>query len=35
MDTKTKNEYEAYIKDKVISRSMLDTAKFEGREQGN
>jgi predicted transposase YdaD len=34
MDTKTKYEYEAYIKDRVISRSMLETAKFEGREIG-
>jgi hypothetical protein len=34
MDTTTKYEYEAYIKDRVISRSMLETAKFEGREEG-
>lgn len=34
MDTKTKNEYEAYIKERVISRSMLETAKIEGREEG-
>jgi len=34
MDNTTKYEYEAYIKDRVISRSMLETAKFEGREEG-
>lgn len=34
MDNTTKYEYEAYIKDRVIGRSMLETAKFEGREEG-
>jgi flagellar biosynthesis/type III secretory pathway protein FliH len=34
MDTKAKHEYDAYMKDVSISKSMLATAKIEGREEG-
>jgi hypothetical protein len=34
MDTNSKLEYDAFIKEQRISENMLFTAKFEGREEG-
>ena len=34
MDKKSKYEYDAFIKERRISKSMLETAKFEGKEEG-